>query len=59
MRFSRRVSRKVWRFIKAELKSWVTLEGNRCNALSREGKQCIKQGEHLLWHEDAWKVWWW
>jgi len=59
MRLSRRVIGKVWRFIKAETKSWRSLEDNRCSVFSREDKRCIKKGEHLLWHEDAWKVRWW
>lgn len=59
MKFRKRLARKVWRFIRSEAKSWITLENNRCKSLSPQGKRCIKQGDHLLWHEDAWREWWW
>ena len=59
MRLTKRVSKKIYRFIRAEIKGWITLENNRCQSSSLHGKRCIKQGDHLLWHEDAWRDWWW
>ncbi len=55
----KRIAKKIFRFIKSEIKSWTSLETKRCEATSEKGKKCVKQSDHLLWHEDAWRDWWW
>ena len=59
MSISVRISRRLWRYIKSEVKGLITLDNNRCQSSSTHGKRCIKQGDHFLWHEDAWRDWWW
>lgn len=59
MRLGGRILKKLYQFAKAEIKSLISLEDNRCQALSLKEKRCIKQDDHLLWHEDAWQDWWW
>ncbi len=55
----KRIAKKIIRFIRSEIKSWTSLEIKRCDSTSSKGKKCVKQTDHLLWHEDAWRDWWW
>ena len=59
MKFGRRIVDKLWRYARTEIKSLICFENNRCQSTSTKGKKCIKQNDHLLWHEDAWRDWWW
>ena len=59
MSVSMRISHRLWRYIKSEAKSLITFKNNRCLSSSPKDKRCIKQGDHFLWHEDAWHNWWW
>lgn len=54
-----RIAKKILRFARSEIKSWITLDVKRCTSLSNSKKKCIKSRDHLLWHEDAWRDWWW
>ena len=57
--FSRRIARSLYKFTRSELRRIVKLEFIRCDSENDKGNKCIKQVNHLLWHNDAWNGWWW